>query len=380
MRNTDSANPTIRRQYSAHRPTRLVPWLFFLLFALMGGAFFFGGVPDLSPSVDSVPAAINPVAASPAAPQYVTKEIRDIGIFDWVLATNPELTDAERAEFPEIQPAAWRLVTLEMPKPDGGRLDITLARPLEWLITHTVAPGATIDLDLPEMGAEGPAQVRSIGPCPTRDPKPDPRCRLVTGLFRHTTADVRDVSVAGQSKPIGTTPAHPFWSEDRQAFIPAGQLCEGERLRTAHGAITQVTRIAPRPTSEPVYNLEVDVEHVYYVTADALLVHNSYLRFEIEDGVRRSKAASMHGHEKIRARIYDKNGKLIMEDNVPISALRSPKSEISLTSETDVERWRRANAGAAGAAETGSFPWEPIKVHAGSDGVPIPDVGVGEIE
>ncbi len=121
-----------------------------------------------------------------------------------------------------------------------------------------------------------PARVRSVRPCPTPDPKPDPRCRLVTGTFRHTTADILDVSVAGQSNPIGTTPAHPFWSEDRGAFIPAAQLRQGERLRTAHGTITQVTKLLPRPTPEPVYNLEVDVEHVYYVTADGVLVHNSY--------------------------------------------------------------------------------------------------------
>ena len=290
------------------------------------------------------------------APRYVTKEIREVRIFDWVLARNPELTETGRAEFPEIEPANWRLVTLEMPKQDGSRLDISLARPSEWIEVKCIASGATIDLDLPEMGAEGPARVRSVAPCPTPGPKPDPRSRLVTGLFRHTTADILDVSVAGQTKPIGATPAHPFWSEDRHAFIPAGRLRPGEHLRTAHGAITQVTHIAPRPTSEPVYNLEVDVEHVYYVTADGVLVHNSYLRFEIDDGVRRAKAASMHGHQKIRARIYDKKGKFLMEDDVPISALRSGKSEISLASEADVERWRRANAGAAEAGKTGRFP------------------------
>ncbi len=44
------------------------------------------------------------------------------------------------------------------------------------------------------MGAEGPAQVDSVGPCPRPDPKPDSCCRLVTGLFRHTTADILDIA------------------------------------------------------------------------------------------------------------------------------------------------------------------------------------------
>ena len=67
---------------------------------------------------------------------------------------------------------------------------------------------------------------------------------------------------------------HPFWSEDRQAFIPAGEFRKDETLRTADGTLTHVTAIIPRPGAEPVYNLEVDVEHAYFVSAAGVLVHN----------------------------------------------------------------------------------------------------------
>lgn len=36
-----------------------------------------------------------------------------------------------------------------------------------------------------------------------------------------------------------------------------------------------VTRLDPRPGTEPVFNLEVETEHVYYVSAAGVLVHNS---------------------------------------------------------------------------------------------------------
>ncbi|MFN6103138.1 MAG: polymorphic toxin-type HINT domain-containing protein, partial [Planctomycetaceae bacterium] len=70
---------------------------------------------------------------------------------------------------------------------------------------------------------------------------------------------------------------HPFWSADRQDFVPAGALTIGEHLRTESGTLRQVTRITPRrgpPVA--VFNLEVDAEHVYFVSTAGVLVHNAY--------------------------------------------------------------------------------------------------------
>jgi len=75
---------------------------------------------------------------------------------------------------------------------------------------------------------------------------------------------------------IGTTSNHPFWSVDRQEYVPAGQLEIGERLQTLHGDTKTVVSNLPRPGPETdVYNLEVHVEHVYFVGEDGVLVHNS---------------------------------------------------------------------------------------------------------
>ncbi len=71
------------------------------------------------------------------------------------------------------------------------------------------------------------------------------------------------------------TPVHPFWSVTRDDFVPAGELVLGEEVVTIDGQIWRLTSITPRAGPETVYNFEVAGEHVYYVTSDGLLVHNS---------------------------------------------------------------------------------------------------------
>lgn len=49
-----------------------------------------------------------------------------------------------------------------------------------------------------------------------------------------------------------------------------------ERLRLVGGDLTTVTAITNRGPPEPVYNLEVHGEHVYFVGVNGVLVHNNY--------------------------------------------------------------------------------------------------------
>lgn len=58
------------------------------------------------------------------------------------------------------------------------------------------------------------------------------------------------------------------------------QLRIGEHLHQADGTLTQVTRITPRRGPPvPVFNFEMDVEHVYHVGAGGVLVRNQYHRY-----------------------------------------------------------------------------------------------------
>jgi len=243
---------------------------------LAGCLFFFRGLPSSSDRNERPMSPI--VASSRGESRYVTSNIEDLRVGDWVLADNPEL---EETEYEYEAPAAveldgWRTVGLRMAKADGGRLDMVLLRPVEWLEECGYTLGATVDVELPELGAEGPAEVLSIGPCPAIAPPPSSDCRLITGTFAHSSGEIIDVRIEGLEEPIGCTANHPFWSEDRQEFVEAGDLLEGETLLTADDTPAHVITVTPRETTEPVYNLEVDLDHVYYVSTSGVLVHNAY--------------------------------------------------------------------------------------------------------
>ncbi|MFN7767740.1 MAG: polymorphic toxin-type HINT domain-containing protein, partial [Planctomycetaceae bacterium] len=165
-----------------------------------------------------------------------------------------------------------------------------------------------IFLTLHELEAVGPAEIVEVGPCPELETGEG---RLVTGTFSHQSSEVFDIAVAGLADPIGCTGAHPFWSEDRHAFIPARDLRPGETLRTESGTLRQITRITPRrgpPVA--VFNLEVDAEHVYYVSVDGVLVHNACWDFRgpVES---RHFSSSVQGRELHEiAQSYRESGQL----------------------------------------------------------------------
>jgi len=261
----------------------------------------------------------------PSGAAYYARAIETIQTGQRVLARNPELAGGELPDA-AVDPATWVNIRLRMPKPTGDFLEITLLRPVEWLAEHLAQTTAldgeypralaeargtdctsgittvcsvmpTVDppelspemvepitadsftaspwifLTLPELEAVGPAEIVEVGRCPELEPGEG---RLVTGTFAHQSGEVFDIAVDGLAEPIGCTGAHPFWCEDRHAFIPARDLRLGETLRTESGTLRQITRITPRrgpPVA--VFNLEVDAEHVYYVSVDGVLVHNA---------------------------------------------------------------------------------------------------------
>ncbi|MFN9372459.1 MAG: DNA/RNA non-specific endonuclease, partial [Planctomycetaceae bacterium] len=263
----------------------------------------------------------------PSSGAYYARAIETIQTGQRVLARNPELAGVELPDAP-VNAATWVNIRLRMPKPTGDFLEITLLRPVEWLAEHLaqttardgeypralaeargtdstsgsttvssvmptgdppeLSPGMIepitadsstqspwIFLTLHELEAVGPAEIVGVGPCPELEPGEG---RLVTGTFSHQSGEVFDIAVDGLTEPIGCTGAHPFWSEDRHEFIPARALRPGETLRTESGTLRQITRITPRrgpPVS--VFNFEVDAEHVYYVSVDGVLVHNTYV-------------------------------------------------------------------------------------------------------
>jgi hypothetical protein len=229
----------------------------------------------------ALPSWIRPVPFGAGNRGVWFKRIDQIEIFDRVVGSNPLLSDQDRA-VPDPDPATWRVLRLRMIKSSGKLLKAKLARPLSWIKKAGAEEGRSFYLNLPEMGAVGEAEVLAIEPCPSLKPG---KGNVVTGTFAHEADDTLVMLQLSEGvAPIGVTDNHPFWSEDRKAFIAVGRLRRGERVRTLSG-VAEVVGITKRPVKpgEIVYNLEVHGEHVYHVGYAGVLVHNQCIGLGLDD-------------------------------------------------------------------------------------------------
>lgn len=117
-------------------------------------------------------------------------------------------------------------------------------------------PGDTVQAGDPETGEAGDRQV--------------------THTIR-TDDDKEFVDVTVGSDTVTTTAHHPFWSVTREKWVDAGDLRDGEVLRTAAGTYVQISAVDSYEHEEITYDLSVDDLHTYYVVVgDApVLVHNT---------------------------------------------------------------------------------------------------------
>ncbi|HNQ25052.1 MAG TPA: RHS repeat-associated core domain-containing protein [Phycisphaerae bacterium] len=197
--------------------------------------------------------------------------IEEIDVGDRVVTTDSP--DGPSVEWTSVEPGTWRLVTLEMPNPDGSDdvLQIELLRPLEWISSVHAEAGGWIEFSLPEMSIEGPAAVVSIAPCPPIEAGVG---RVVLGTVTHLNAFVLEITLEGLEEPLEPTRTHPLFSEARGDWVPAGELEVGDRLRTRTGWAT-ILDIRPKRGMHRVYNLEVETEHWYYTSPLEVLSHNA---------------------------------------------------------------------------------------------------------
>jgi hypothetical protein len=115
--------------------------------------------------------------------------------------------------------------------------------------------------------------------------------RAIIGKFKRYGAEVWDYTFSNSTLPIGSTPNHPFYSLDRSAYVPIGDMRLGERLQTYDGSPCSLVSKSKRPTGDFVYNLEIEGEHNYWVGSpqaagakDMMLVHNTYIEIKKPDG------------------------------------------------------------------------------------------------
>jgi len=211
-----------------------------------------------------------------SSPRLLTVPIGELEVGQRVIGENADRSQVDET-IPDVDEQTWYKLELRMTKTNGGELSLTLLRPSVWFEAHDAQVGSTIPISMPEMGAVGNAEVLSITSCPSITPGEG---NVVTGKFiHHSDGNLLNVSLEDSDEQIGVTDNHPYWSEDRRTYIPAGELKVGETVRTEHG-LRRIGKILPRPRDEPVYNIEVHREHVYLVGSAGTLVHNSCPEFE----------------------------------------------------------------------------------------------------
>jgi hypothetical protein len=220
------------------------------------------------------PAAVLPAAAGTAASwgqstvTFQPIETIRVGQKVWVDGNPSGERDERFGE--EVLASRWRKMVLRAPKRDGGSARAEMIRPVLWLAEHGVHAGGQVDIEVPECGIAGLADVLAVEPCPEIPAGPG---RVVTATFHHQSAETIDLAIEGLVEPIGCTANHPIWSETKQEFVRADALQPGEQVLTL-GGVTRVASIRKRGPPEPVYNIEVHVDHTYHVSTAGLLVHN----------------------------------------------------------------------------------------------------------
>jgi hypothetical protein len=178
---------------------------------------------------------------------------------------------------PEPEQATWAKLSITVERSDGGIVDAELIRPRSWILANGICAGRLLPMNLPELDVSGLAMVTSIDDCP---PIADGEGSVVTARFVtrevHIVASVDVLGADGSVETITGTTIHPIWSVDRQAWVPLGELVEGETLQGQDG-LAAVLSVTLSRVAQPVYNIEVHGEHVYQVGGLGVLVHNAWL-------------------------------------------------------------------------------------------------------
>ncbi len=230
----------------------------------------------------SLPAVPQPSQAAAQGDAPASQPIETIRVGQRVVASVAGKPAAEAAADTQVDPSSWRLLRLRAEdRWADGTLDVvrieTLQGP-EWIATHRATVGATVPLplDLQEMGLPGSlrAVVTANEPCPPVASGPG---RVVLTTVNHLNASVLELALVdgrGRQEQLRPTGSHKFFSEDRQEFVAAEELREGEHLQGIGGRLT-LLRADRLPGVHRVYNMTVEGEHVYRVSLLGALVHNN---------------------------------------------------------------------------------------------------------
>jgi hypothetical protein len=229
-----------------------------------------------------IPATIAPTqnvsTVQNVKPKYKHTRIADIKVGERVVTSTNDTPQPT-----QVDSETWKKVTLYAEETwYDGTIDsinvITLVPP-EWIALHDAKIGSfvPIPLDLQEMGLDENllAKVQAIEQCPEIRAGPG---RVVLTTVNHLSRGVCNLTYknsAGQSETIRPTASHRFYSFDRKDWIHIGDTNVGEKLQGLDDNVITVISCQSLGTTERVYNMTVEDEHVYHVGLLNLLAHNT---------------------------------------------------------------------------------------------------------
>ncbi|MFN0197435.1 MAG: hypothetical protein ACKVT0_11880 [Planctomycetaceae bacterium] len=274
LRAPDSA--LTRRETKPSRKWSLIS----VLLLLFGGFCYWQGLSGFIPGRSDSAQATSSVHPR-VEKRLVTAPIGSMRLGRRIIGENPQLAGQDIPNV-EPNPAITRHVSLFGPMGEGWFTADCLFSLAE-IEQLGLIEGETVDFSVSHIELDKPLLVKSIRACPEIEPDDGTGRRVVTAIYRHLARDLIDVQIEGEPEPIGCTPGHPFWSVNRDEFVPAVNLQPGEWVKTAYERTARVISLAPRgppsgdgkaDTAEVVYNLEVSGQHVYHVGTSGIVVHN----------------------------------------------------------------------------------------------------------
>ena len=187
-------------------------------------------------------------------------------------------------DYLDITPETWQIGKFIITVEDGNLVEIEANRPKKWFQDYELKEkGDKAFIVIEEMGISDYAVLQSIRPTviDTRDYALNESGQVerpVITTYKRIANEISDYTFSN-GQIISCTANHPFYSSDRQAYVPVGELTFGETVQTAGEREVKFIGGKAREKGEHVYNFEVWREHNYYVGFEAseefVLVHNS---------------------------------------------------------------------------------------------------------
>ena len=240
----------------------------------------------------------NAKALAVAAAMPIVTPIQNVQVDDMVKAYHHEdmyLTASNNADdiyvpgwqdydYLDITPETWQVGEFVITEDDGSVVEIEANRPKTWFEDYELKEkGDKAFIVIEEMGIADYAVLQEM-----RFTHIDTRAfalneegkvdRPVITTYKRIANEISDYTFSN-GQIISCTPNHPFYSSDRQAYLPVGELTFGEVVQTSGDREIKFIGGKAREKGEHVYNFEVWREHNYYVgfegSGEYVLVHNN---------------------------------------------------------------------------------------------------------